>query len=171
MTHICPLVQATGTRWVCPICGLVWQLARQQRLDGGRASSEAWEPIGRENLPDDEAPTELTIFDRAVDVITSFAPGSDPRSIVARVFAQPFVVPGEETQSFDVQALISAGKRKGTEIELPEGVGFVNRVTAEQLLAIVAAIIATSTDATRACQRIRAEVDNWKFQGADGVIR
>ena len=114
----------------------------------------------------------LTAFDEAARTLTSFGAGSDPRAIVARVFAQPFAVPGETPQSFDINALVTKSKKGGgMSIELPDGVGVANRVTAEQLLAIIAAIIATSPDATKAVQRIRAEVLTWAFQGHDGVIR
>lgn len=100
---------------------------------------------------------------------------SDPRAVVMRTFAAPF----ETDVKLDIATLpagsvqrkkTAAGERVEIDLGAVGGTAIVNKVTPEQLLAVVAAIIATSKDSTTACQRIRAEVAGWKFQAADGSI-
>ncbi len=50
----------------------------------------------------------------------------------------------------------------------PGSVAVVNKVTPEQLLAIVVSLIATSKNASEACVRIRQEVAGWRFESTSG---
>jgi hypothetical protein len=98
--------------------------------------------------------------------------GADPRAILAAAIARPFNVAGASLE-YDPKipvafggGLLAAGSN---ELTIPDGKGaLINKVTPEQLLAIVASIIVTSPSAAVACVRLRAEVSGWKFQQTHG---
>jgi hypothetical protein len=82
---------------------------------------------------------------------------------MAAACARPLNVLGS---SLELDKPLHIGENK---IAIPNGKGqIVNRVTPEQLLAIVASLIASSPDAQTACTRLRAEVIGWQFQDAKG---
>lgn len=58
-------------------------------------------------------------------------------------------------------------RKKGATVK---GVAVVNRVSPEQLLAIVVSLIATSRNASEACVRIRQEVTGWRFESTSGEV-
>lgn len=108
--------------------------------------------------------------------IVDVLPADAPVAIVARTFREPFetevhIRPEDLPAGAVVRKKTSVGERMEIDLGDVGGAAIVNKVTPEQLLAVVAAIIATSQDATTACQRIRAEVSGWKFEGHDGVVR
>jgi hypothetical protein len=117
----------------------------------------------------------ITAAGNALAALVAALPPSAPVAIVARTFREPFetevhIKPEDLPPGAVVRKNTSVGERMEIDLGAVGGTAIVNKVTPEQLLAVVASIIATSKDATTACQRIRAEVSGWKFQGADGTI-
>lgn len=105
----------------------------------------------------------------AASQLALFESGTDPRAIVAAVFRRPFIV--DRTLGPDELALLTNTIRHSPtgailDVDLAEvgGLAVVNKVTPEQLLAIVASIIATAPDATQACVRIKQETEGWRFE-------
>lgn len=109
--------------------------------------------------------------------VLSHTPGADPRAIMAAACARPFDVSGSSLELDPALPSILGGGLLGPlpgsagklALDLPQGKGaLVNRVTPEQLLAIVASLIASSPDAQTACVRLRTEVMGWQFQDSKG---
>ena len=106
---------------------------------------------------------------KLTDVLAPEAPDEkalDPMTIVALVFERP-------VQMDRAVVLDREGpKQKPLDLDVtPYGLGVMNKVTPELLLAIVANVIATSPTAAVAVARLRAEIAGWKFQSSDGNIR
>jgi hypothetical protein len=109
-------------------------------------------------------------------MLAQIPPKSSPTAIVRYILENPF----NPDVSIDLASLpVGAVTRKKTsvgervEVDLADAGGAVvlNKLTPEMLLACVVGIIATSADAATACARIRAEVEGWKFQAADGTVK
>lgn len=106
--------------------------------------------------------------------------GTDPRAILQAAIARPFNMSATSVE-FDPQipvkfggGLLAPGENA---LAIPDGQGadkplfaVVNKVTPEQLLAIVASIICSAPTAAVACSRLRQEIAGWQFQYADGKI-
>lgn len=85
-----------------------------------------------------------------------------PMDIVAFVFMNP-LPDMEKGVQLDAPVVIPKGKRKMEMSIAAHGLGVLNKVTPEMLLAIVADIIAKAPTARAAVARLRAEVSMWTF--------
>lgn len=103
--------------------------------------------------------------------LAAIAPGTDPRQIVAQVFYDPFSINNTIDETELVPDKVKPKKGGGSihEYPLPPAVSVVVKVTPEQLLGVVAALIATSKTASEAVARIRAEVAGWTFKDSAGA--
>jgi len=104
--------------------------------------------------------------------VLAHTPGADPRAILVAACARPMDVGGQRTE-YDptLPAALGGGQIApgAGGLTIPDGRGgLVNRVTPEQLLAIVASLIASAPDAQTACVRLRAEVVAWRFEDRMG---
>ena len=100
-------------------------------------------------------------------------PGTDPRAIMAAAIARPLAVHGRSLELDPSQTTAMGGglivPGRPAELVVPAGNGaLVNKVTPEQLIAIVASIIACAPTAADACVSLRREVLGWKFQQNEG---
>ena len=105
--------------------------------------------------------------------ILSNRSGADPRAIMAAALSRPLNTRGSSLELDPDLAVDHGGGMvipgRQNALVIPAGNGaLVNKVTPEQLIAIVASIICNAANASDACVALRTEVAGWKFQQTDG---
>lgn len=117
-------------------------------------------------MSEDAPPTKLAKMSDVFAPETVDETRLDPMTIVALVFERPV--------NLDRSVVLDRPVAKDKPLDLDisaQGIGVINKVTPELLLAIVANVIATSPTAAVAVARLRAEIAGWKFESSDGTIR
>lgn len=114
----------------------------------------------------DDPPTKLAKFTDVFAPETPDEKALDPMTIVALVFERPVNL----DRSVVLEKPVPTDKPLDLDVT-HYGLGLINKVTPELLLAVVANIIATSPTAAAAVARLRLEIAGWKFEDAAGNIR